>query len=97
MSTPAILLSILAAWWLLLGAAVLRNHIQQLRAPKMALRLQKLEESREFETSRPMHPSWLRDHVIAPPLTIALTAFLFPLYLYGWFLERSESEPVKDN
>ena len=93
MSTLAILLCILGAWWLLLAAFLLRDYIQQPGEPGRALSLDKLVDHRELEACISKKRGWLHDYFIAPSFTIALAALLFPLYLYVGFLERTEPHP----
>jgi hypothetical protein len=91
MSTTALLLTILAAWWLLLSGFVLRNYCQGLQEVETPSAPERIEQYGEPEESKPARAR-LHLHLIVPPITIVLTLFLLPLYLYGWFLEGSEQQ-----
>lgn len=92
MKTAAlILLSLLAAWWLMLTVFLALNYRKRVREAKIPLTAEEAEECRQLEARLPCCQMRPAHFVIISPVVLVM----LPLYLYGWLVKDPYDKQYK--
>ena len=92
MKTAAfILLSVLAAWWLLLTVFVTLTHRKRAREAKTPLTAQEKKDCRQLKARLPRYHMRPIELVVISPVVLVM----LPLYVYGWLLADPYDKQLK--